>query len=90
MTYVNPFRSAPSAASGLVTTTSAVAANRAGVVAVIWFELTITTSAAGAPPIVTEASALKLLPTIVTLVPPATGPVINNVAIIKTQQGLLS
>ncbi len=43
-------------------------------VQVIWLLLTTVASSATAPPNVTEAPALKLLPEIVTIVPPEAGP----------------
>jgi len=60
--------------SGFVTTMSAVPAACAGVVAVIEVAVATATPVAGAPPIETVAPAVKPVPVIVTLSPPAVGP----------------
>ena len=60
----------------LVIRTLTAPAAWAGVTAVIWVALTLTTLVAGAPPMVTpnEPPETKLEPVIVTGVPPAIGP----------------
>ena len=57
-----------------VTVTVTGPAVPAGVVAVIWVALTTTTFVAAAVPKVTVAPEAKLVPVIVTAVPPAVGP----------------
>ena len=57
-----------------VTTTLAVPALPAGVLAVIEVELTTLTAVAGMPPIVTSVTRLKSAPVIVTACPPAGRP----------------
>ena len=57
-----------------VTTTLAVPALRAGVVAVIEVELTALTAVAAVPPIVTPVTPVKPVPVIVTACPPAGRP----------------
>ena len=59
---------------GLVTLTVTAPASPAGVVAVICVALTTTTLVAAATPKVTVAPVAKLVPVIVTAVPPAVGP----------------
>jgi hypothetical protein len=49
-----------------------------GLVAVIWVPETIVTAVAGAPPIVTVAGRSNPVPVMVTLVPPAIGPVLGE------------
>ena len=61
-----------------VTVTVAVPALPAGVVAVILVLLATTTFVAAVPPNVTVAPAAKLVPVIVTDVPPATGPLFGE------------
>ena len=61
--------------SGFVTVTVTAPAACAGVVAVIWVPLTTTTFVAAVPPNVTVAPLTKLVPVIVTPVPPVAGPV---------------
>ena len=60
--------------SGLVTSTSTVAAKWAGATQVSWLLLTKVTAEAAAPPNVILAPVLKLLPASVTVVPPEAGP----------------
>jgi hypothetical protein len=50
----------------------------AGVVAVIWVALTTTTPVAAAAPNVTVAPVAKLVPVMVTAVPPAVDPVFGD------------
>jgi hypothetical protein len=57
-----------------VTVTLTAPAEPAGVVAVIWVELTTVTAVAAALPKVTVAPARKPVPVRVTAVPPAVGP----------------
>jgi hypothetical protein len=64
----------PDCASGFVTVTVAAPAACAGVVAVIVVAFTTVTPVAAVPPMVTVAPATKFVPVIVTLVPPAIGP----------------
>ena len=59
---------------GLVTNTLAVPAAPAGVVQVMVVELTTVKPATAAPPMLTSVAPVKLVPVIVTLVPPALGP----------------
>lgn len=59
---------------GVVTTTLAEPALPAGVVAVMLVALTTVKDVAAAPPIVTPVAPVKLVPVIVTLVPPPVGP----------------
>ena len=59
---------------GVVTRTLAVPAVPAGVSAVIEVALTTVTLVAAVPPIVTPVAPVKSVPVIVTLVPPAIGP----------------
>ncbi len=63
--------------SGFVTMTSAGPAVPGGVVAMIDVDVTVPTVAA-APPNVTVAPLAKSVPLIVTLVPPAVGPLVGN------------
>ena len=57
-----------------VTITSVTEGTCVGVTQVIWELLMIVTEDAAAPPKVTRAPVLKLLPEIVTVVPPDEGP----------------
>ena len=59
---------------GVLTTTLAVPAVPAGVVAVIEVALTTVTFVAAAPPMVTPVAPVKFAPVMVTEVPPAVGP----------------
>ena len=59
---------------GVVTDTFTAPAAFAGVVAVIDVALTTVKLVAATPPNVTAVAPVKLVPVIVTLVPPATGP----------------
>ena len=61
----------------VVTTTLAVPAVPAGVVAVIDVALTTDTLVAAVPPILTVAPEMKLVPVMVTLVPPAVVPLLG-------------
>ena len=60
--------------TGVVTSTLAVAALPAGVLAVIEVELTTVTAVAAVPPMVTAVAPVKPVPVIVTDCPPASGP----------------
>ena len=59
---------------GVVTTTFTKPAELAGVVAVIEVALTTVTPVAAMPPNATDVAPVKLVPVIVTLVPPAVVP----------------
>ena len=59
---------------GLVTTTLAGPAVPAGTVAVMVVGLTTVKALAALPPIVTALASVKLVPVMVTIDPPATGP----------------
>ena len=59
---------------GVVTTTLAVPALPAGVVAVMVVAFTTTTAVAVAPPMVTTVAPIKSVPVMVTDCPPASGP----------------
>ncbi|HVB34915.1 MAG TPA: hypothetical protein VNJ52_11165 [Patescibacteria group bacterium] len=65
---------------GFVTTTSTKPAACAGVSAVIWVELVTLTDVPAAPPKVTAAPDCKLLPLMVTAVPPAVLPLDGEIA----------
>ena len=65
---------------GVVTTTLAVPALPAGVVAVIDVALTTVTPVAAAPPMVTPVAPVKLVPVMVTVVPPRGAPVFGLIA----------
>ena len=65
---------------GVVTTTLAVPALPAGVVAVMVVALTTVTLVAAVPPMVTPVAPVKFVPVIVTLVPPAELPVAGAIA----------
>ncbi len=69
---------------GVVTSTLAVPAVPAGVVAVIVVAFTTVTAVAVAPPIVTADAPVKLVPVRVTACPPASGP---DVALIDVTVG---
>jgi len=64
-----------------VTRTLAVPTVPAGVTAVIEVEDTTVTEVAAAPPMVTPVAPVKLVPVIVTLVPPAVGPELGEIAV---------
>jgi hypothetical protein len=53
-------------------------AEPAGVVAVICVELSTVKLAAAVPPKVTEVAPVRLVPVMVTLVPPAVGPLLGD------------
>ena len=59
---------------GVVTVMSTVPAEPAGAVAVIWVALLTVTLVALVVPNLTAVAPVKLVPVIVTLVPPAVGP----------------
>ena len=65
----------------VVTATSAAPAACAGVVAVIVEALTTITLVAALPPMVTAVAPVKLVPVIVTLVPPAVVPLFGATAV---------
>lgn len=70
---------------GVVSTTSTAPAAFAGVTAVTDVPLTTVNEVAAVPPNVTPVAPLKLLPEIVTVVPPAIGPLTGaNEAIVGT------
>lgn len=60
---------------GVVTTTLAEPTVPAGVVAVMLVALTTVTAVAAVPPMVTPVAPVKLVPVMLTLVPPEVGPV---------------
>ena len=60
--------------ASVTTCTCTVPERWAGVVAVIWVVESTVKLAAGNPPKVTPVTSAKLMPVIVTTVPPATGP----------------
>ena len=66
---------------GAVTSTLAVPALPAGVVAVIEVELNTVTAIAVAPPMVTAVAPVKPVPVIVTDCPPASGPEAGLIAV---------
>src|SRR3989442_6884986 len=72
--YVNPLDSVPLCASALVTVMFTAPAACAGVVAVIVMLFTTLTPVAALPPRLTVAPGAKLVPVIVTAVPPVVGP----------------
>jgi hypothetical protein len=76
-TYVNPLLRLPLCPLS-VTVTATEPALPAGVVAVIWFALTTITLVAAVVPKATAAAAAKFVPVIVTVVPPATGPLFGE------------
>ena len=63
---------------GVVTTTLAAPAARAGVTAVMLVALTEETLAAGVPPKVRLVAPVKFVPVIVTVVPPSVEPVAGD------------
>ena len=67
--------------TGVVTATSTAAAACAAVVAVIEVGLTIVTAVGPTPPIVIEVAPVKLVPVMVTAVPPAIGPLAGEIAV---------
>jgi hypothetical protein len=75
---VNPVAKLPLCAPGFVTVTVTAPALPAGVVAVICVPLTTTTFVDAAPPNVTVAPAAKLVPVIVTAVPPVVDPLFGD------------
>ena len=66
---------------GVVTSTLAVPAEPAGVVAVIEVALLTVMAVAAAPPMVTAVAPVKLVPVMVTLVPPASGPLFGEIEV---------
>ena len=66
---------------GVVTTTLAVPAVPAGVVAVIEVSLTTVNDVAAVPPMVTAVAPVKPVPVSVTLVPPAVLPLLGEIAV---------
>ena len=77
---MNPFVRLPLFALTVTVTVTAPAVP-AGVVAVIWVALTTTTLVAAAVPNVTVAPAAKLVPVMVTAVPPAVEPVFGDTVV---------
>lgn len=69
----------PFSPPGFVTVTVTAPAACAGVVAVMLVLLTTTTLVAAVPPNVTVAPAAKLVPVIVTAVPPAVDPLVGEI-----------
>ena len=67
--------------AAVVTTTLAVPAVPAGAVAVIVVLLTTVVFVAATPPIVTPVAPVKLVPVMVTLVPPAVGPLTGEMEV---------
>jgi hypothetical protein len=65
----------------VVTITLTVPAVPAGIVALIVVELVTLTPVAALPPMVTVAPVTKLVPVMVTLVPPAVGPEGGDIAV---------
>ena len=82
---VKPSVSVSGVSPGFVTMTSTSAAARAGVVAVMVVMLTLTTLVAATPPIETVAPLTKLVPEMVTAVPPPTSPVAGTMPVIPTR-----
>lgn len=76
--YVNPFARLPVCEAGLVTVTVTGPPLPAGVVAVMDVLLTTATLVAAAVPNVTVAPVTKLVPVIVTAVPPAVEPLFGE------------
>jgi len=79
--YVNPSVRLPLCVSGLVTTTSTVAAACAAVVAVIKVAFTTVTPVAAVPPRLTVAPARNPVPVIVTAVPPLVVPEMGDIPV---------
>ena len=67
--------------SVVVTSTLASPAVPGGVVAVILVELTTLTLVAGTPLMVTAVAPVKLIPVMVMVVPPATGPIVGEILV---------
>ena len=65
----------------VVTSTLAVPAVPAGVVAVILVELPTITLVAGTPLMVTAVAPVKLIPVMAMVVPPATGPLVGEILV---------
>jgi hypothetical protein len=80
VTYVNSVL-ATLLPAGVVTTTLAVPAVPAGVVAVICVELLTVKLVAAVPPMLTAVAPVKLVPVIVTLVPPVVEPLDGFIAV---------
>jgi len=80
-TYVNPPASVAFGLTPVATTTSCAPAVPAGVVQVIEVDETTTTDVHELPPIVTVAPATKLVPVIVTEVPPAVVPEVGEMLV---------
>jgi hypothetical protein len=78
ITYVYPFAKLPLCDPGLVTVTVTAPASPAGVVAVIVVLFTTVTPVAAVPPTVTVAPAVKFVPVIVIVVPPAVVPLLGD------------
>jgi len=76
--YVKPLALVPLCPSGFVTTTLTAPAACAGVTAVMVVLLVTLTLVAADPPIVTDAPETKLVPVIVTEVPPVVGPDVGD------------
>jgi hypothetical protein len=76
--------------AGVVTTTLAVPAVPAGVVAVIDVALTTVTPVAAAPPMVTPVAPVKFAPVMVTLEPPAVVPLFGLIADTVGADGVLT
>ena len=66
---------------GVVTATSRAPAVPDGVVAVMVVAFTTVIPLADAPPMVTPVAPVKLVPVMVTLVPPAAGPTLGLIAV---------
>jgi hypothetical protein len=79
--YVNPLARLALRPLLLVTVTAAVPALPAGVVAVMVVALTTVTLVAAVLPKVTVAPAAKLVPVMVTAVPPASGPPLGEMLV---------
>jgi len=75
---VNPFAKLPLCPPGFVTVTVTAPTLPAGAVAVMVVLFTTTTLVAAVPPNVTVAPAAKLVPVIVTAVPPAVDPLFGD------------
>src|SRR6266550_7068926 len=83
-TYVKPFVDVADVVSVLVTTTFTAPTPWAGVLAVIFVELTTTTLVALLPPNVTVAPAWNPVPLMVIDVPPFGGPLLGTMLVIVT------
>ena len=75
---MKPLARLPLSAPEFVTVTVTAPALPGGLVAVIWVPLVTTTFVAAAPPNATVAPAEKLVPVIVTAVPPAVDPLFGE------------